>query len=266
LDERDFAELISVFLKGNEPDKNPNKEESDGATNTGPSSSEAEVRKNIIEALAERIKESQEVEGTEGYPATESAEPSIEETTMQGKTGPGEAIPGEESFIEQEAEEEATAVESKGIEAFETRGPEEAGTEEQLITKEEVDQLLSKEEPAEIVTLQQILHRFTSLDGVIAALLVTRDGFIVDYASNIEFDLDMVSAVVATGFGTLDKIGYELEQGALQLAMLEYEQGPVVISPLVQDIALVVVASQWTTLGRIRWEIKKQSDELVANL
>jgi predicted regulator of Ras-like GTPase activity (Roadblock/LC7/MglB family) len=29
---------------------------------------------------------------------------------------------------------------------------------------------------------------------------------------------------------------------------------------------LAVVASQWATLGRIRWEIKKQADELVASL
>ncbi|OFW35088.1 MAG: hypothetical protein A2074_07320 [Candidatus Aquicultor primus] len=117
-----------------------------------------------------------------------------------------------------------------------------------------------------MVTLQQILHRFTALDGVIAALLVTRDGFIVDYASNIEFELDMVSAVVATGFGMLDRIGSELERGALSTGMLEYEEGTVVISPLVPDIALVIIASQWTTLGRIRWEIKKYGDELIANL
>jgi len=40
----------------------------------------------------------------------------------------------------------------------------------------------------------------------------------------------------------------------------------VIIAPIVPDIALVVVASQWTTLGRIRWEIKKHRDELIASL
>ncbi|MDI6817012.1 MAG: roadblock/LC7 domain-containing protein [Actinomycetota bacterium] len=222
MDEKDFAELISVFLKGSELGKDAAGKEQGSIDDTfdpESSSNEAEVRKNIIEALAERIKESQEAEEVAG--AENPAETPEEET------------------------------------------PE---VEEELITKEEVDQLLSKEEPAEIVTLQQILHRFTALDGVIAALLVTRDGFIVDYASNIEFELDMVSAVVATGFGMLDKIGSELERGALSTGMLEYEEGTVVISPLVPDIALVIIASKWTTLGRIRWEIKKYGDELIANL
>lgn len=218
MDEKDFAELISVFLKGSELGKETAEKErgsTDTALDPELSSNEAEVRKNIIEALAERIKESQEAEEVEATAISEPPAPAVEE---------------------------------------------------ELITKEEVDQLLSKEEPAEIVTLQQILHRFTALDGVIAALLVTRDGFIVDYASNIEFELDMVSAVVATGFGMLDRIGSELERGALSTGMLEYEEGTVVISPLVPDIALVIIASQWTTLGRIRWEVKKYGDELIANL
>ena len=231
MDEKDFAELISVFLKGSELGKDTAEKEkgsTDAAFDPESASNEAEVRKNIIEALAERIKESQEAE----------------EVTASAPSGTATTAPNTEETPEDETPE----------------------VEEELITKEEVDQLLSKEEPAEIVTLQQILHRFTALDGVIAALLVTRDGFIVDYASNIEFELDMVSAVVATGFGMLDRIGSELERGALSTGMLEYEEGTVVISPLVPDIALVIIASQWTTLGRIRWEIKKYGDELIANL
>jgi hypothetical protein len=252
LDEKDFAELISVFLKGSEAGKDTadrDNESTDTAFDSESSANEAEVRKNIIEALAERIKESQEAEDTVAAISSETA--TIADDTVSDRWASVEEGAGGPS---QEAIEEKPREETSG------------GEEEQLITKEEVDQLLSKEEPAEIVTLQQILHRFTALDGVIAALLVTRDGFVVDYASNIEFELDMVSAIVATGFGMLDKIGSELERGALQFGMLEYENGTVVITPLVPDIALVVVASQWTTLGRIRWEIKKHGDELIANL
>ncbi|HZD60131.1 MAG TPA: roadblock/LC7 domain-containing protein [Anaerolineae bacterium] len=255
MDERDFAELISVFLKGNEPDKNSDhkeKEESDAVKDTSSSPRGAGVRKNIVETLAERVKESQGIEGNEAEPVGKRKEPG-------GKKRP---------LVDQERQVEISATEDKEPAASKTEEPEETKREreEQLITEEESDRLLNKKEPEEIIALQQILHRFTSIDGVIAALLVTRDGFVVDYASNIEFDLDMVSAVIATGFNTLDKIGHELEQGALRLAILEYEQGPVAISPLIQDVALVVVASQWTTLGRIRWEIKKRSDELIANL
>ncbi len=228
MDERDFAELISVFLKGNEPEEtsdNKRKKKASATKDSENQASEAEIRKNIIEALAEKIKESSNLESAGENPA-------LKETVV------------EENILEQAAE----------------------GIEEELVTKEEVEQLLSGNETLNIVNLQQILQRFTDLDGVIAAILVTRDGFTIDYTSNIEFDMDMVSAVVATGFGTLDKIGYELNQGGLTVAMLEYEHGPVLVSPLIEDIVLIVVASQWTTLGRIRWEMKKRSSEIIAHL
>lgn len=239
MDERDFAELISVFLKGTEPKENPeSRNESETDSDTDQQASNAEFRRNIIEALAERIKESQGMGQEEEL---------------------ADLIP-----VEAELLGEAIIFESNGA-GTQPEEPEQPA-EEQLVTKEEVDKLLSKNEPADIIPLQRILHRFLELDGVIAALLVTRDGFTVDYASNIEFEFDMISAVIATGFNALDKIGYELNQGGLEIAMLEYENGPVVVTPLIHDVALVIVASQWTTLGRIRWEIKKQGDELKANL
>ncbi|MHB8842582.1 MAG: roadblock/LC7 domain-containing protein [Candidatus Aquicultor sp.] len=251
MDERDFAELISVFLKGNEPDETPEDKASDetGTAETKQASSEAEIRKNIIEALAEKIKGSQSAEDA----GIESQSNDLEEPESAEEDTPEQIFPGITGNEEPGAEEFAVSEPAQNISDI-------------LVTKEEVDKLLSKNEPEEIVTLQQILHRFTDLDGVIAVLLVTRDGFTVDFSSNIELDLDIISAVVATGFGSLDKVGYELNQGALSTAMLEFENGPVVIAPIVPDIALVVVASQWTTLGRIRWEIKKRSDELIASL
>lgn len=256
MDERDFAELISVFLKGSESEETPenNADNEANLAQTKQASSEAEIRKNIIEALAEKIKGSQAPEDTGNIEVTsqgneleepESTEEETSEEAFEEMTGTGNEEPGAEEFAVSEPVQSLS---------------------DTLVTKEEVDKLLNKDEPEEIVTLQQILHRFTDLDGVIAALLVMRDGFTVDFASNIELDLDMISAIVATGFGALDKIGYELNQGVLQTAMLEYENGPVVITPVVPDIALVVVASQWTTLGRIRWEIKRHSDELIASL
>ena len=229
MDDRDFAELISVFLKGNESEETPDSKKKVTRPNSEKDSenqiSEAEIRKNIIEALAEKIK---------GSGGIESAEETL---------APKETIV-EEVILKQPVED----------------------IKEELVTKEEVEQLLNSDETLDLVNLQQILHQFIDLDGVIAAVLVTRDGFTIDYASDIELEMDMVSAVIATGFGTLDKIGHELNQGNLTTAMLEYEHGPVLISPLIKDAMLIVVASQWTTLGRIRWEMKKKSAEIVAHL
>lgn len=238
MDERDFAELISVFLKGAEGEKAAReKEEGTPVPSDEEPKSESEIRRNIIEALAEKIKETQEPQEQETSPE-KLGEPTVSQTPAES--------PGGQVF--EEAERPA---------------------EEQLITKEEVDKLLNKEEsrePAEIVPLQQILYRFLSLDGVSAAILATRDGFTVDYASSEELEFDMISATIATCFNYLEKVGNELDRGLLDIAMLEYEHGPVIIAPLVHDVWLAIVASNWTTLGRIRWEIKKYAGELIAHL
>jgi len=242
LDERDFAELISVFLKGNEPDDSSKEKKGDGGDKeTSQSVSETELRKNIIEALAEKIKETQE-----SQPEDFSVGAMLEEAAS------AEEIMEEAPSIE-EAVEEVISEEPANIE-------------EDLVTDEEVSKLLSDSKPSEDASLHHVLSYLTDLDGVTSALVVSRDGFIVDHVSNVKFELDMVSAVVATGFNILDKIGQELKNGEFEAAMIEYANGPVVISPLVEDIMLVVTASSDTTLGRIRWEVKKQKEKIVANL
>ena len=246
MDERDFAELISVFLKGseqNKPGEQKNEEINAAENDQQQPASEAEIRKNIIEALAEKIKESQAPEITEAAVVeTAAVQPQTQSETPETK------------------EAGRVAEETTEVLAEETILPEE------IVTEEEVEQLLSVKEIDESIPLQRVLNRFLQQDGIMAALLVTRDGFTVDYVASIEVDLDMVSAVVATGFSHMARIGEELRHGDLQITMLEYESGPIVIAPLTYDVYLVVVASQWATLGRIRLEIKKQTDDLLANL
>jgi len=242
LDERDFAELISVFLKGSEPDDSSDEKKSDDIDKgTGQSVDEAELRKNIIEALAERIKESQEPRSEDFLVEDILAEAANAEEIM-------EEAPSIEEAVNEAASEDPASIE------------------EDLVTDEEMSKLLSDSKPSEDASLHQVLSRLTDLDGVISALVVSRDGFVVDHVSNVKLELDMVSAVVATGFNILDKIGQELKNGEFETAMVEYADGPVVISPLTEDIMLVVTASSETTLGRIRWEVKRQRENIAANL
>jgi predicted regulator of Ras-like GTPase activity (Roadblock/LC7/MglB family) len=293
MDERDFAELISVFLKGSESTDELIIEENDeqASTTAHVQSNEAEIRKNIIEALAEKIRESQdknpaqaeqieqtpaietervktEVETVEVPEASLGADNSPREGTRKGEKETASAGTTGETVSADAAIDTETGTDTVTTTATvaDTETEPVAGISNDLVTEEEVVTLLLGEDREEDASLQKILHRFLKLDGIVAALLVSRDGFTVEHVRNVEFDLDMVSAIVATGFGSLDKIGNELDRGDLRIAMLEYLNGPVILAPLVPDIVLVIVASQWATIGRIRWEIKKQTDELIISL
>jgi predicted regulator of Ras-like GTPase activity (Roadblock/LC7/MglB family) len=299
MDERDFAELISVFLKGSDTNNDiastDIEEQSFDASNTN--ADEAEIRKNIIEALAEKIRESKDKTQLPEKNTAERTQDTAQAVAVDVKDNVDDSNEKESANLAEENVALQTTVEStsnnvnktssNGIAAEATLidtahqeivNPTNADTKtdsslaaEDLVTEEEAETLLIGNEYIDEhgidVPLQHILQRFLELDGVSAALLVSRDGFTVEHVSKMELDdLDTISAIIATGFGLLDKIGDELNQNALQIAMLEYLNGPIIVTPLVHDVVLVIVASQWATLGRIRLEIKRQSSELIVNL
>jgi predicted regulator of Ras-like GTPase activity (Roadblock/LC7/MglB family) len=295
MDERDFAELISVFLKGsdtnNEISGTDTEEQSFDTSNT--TADEAEIRKNIIEALAEKIRESKDKGQLPENDVAERAQDTGQAVAGIVKDNNKKQSPNliEEKnalqTISESPSDDSDKVSSNKIEdevVLPDVTPQEISSvdnadvktdsgpiAEDLVTEEEAETLLIGndyiDEHGIDVPLQHILQRFLDLDGVNAALLVSRDGFTVEHVSKMDLDdLDTISAIIATGFGLLDKIGSELSQNALQTAMLEYLNGPIIVTPLVHDVVLVVVASQWATLGRIRLEIKRQSSELIVNL
>jgi hypothetical protein len=48
--------------------------------------------------------------------------------------------------------------------------------------------------------------------------------------------------------------------------LVELDQGPIIMSPLSPDELIAIVASNEANVGRIRYELKKNKDRLVAAL
>lgn len=110
--------------------------------------------------------------------------------------------------------------------------------------------------------IQAILAEFTSIEGVHTACLVGRDGFLLDSIARKGIDAEMIGAIASSGFGSAESMGTQLGQGELRMTMLEYENGPVMFSPVGDDAFLVIVADQETNLGWIRISIKKNSKKI----
>lgn len=112
--------------------------------------------------------------------------------------------------------------------------------------------------------IQAILADFTNIEGVHTACLVGRDGFLLDSIARQGIDAEMIGAIASSGFGSAESMGNQLGQGELNMTMLEYENGPVMFSPVGDDAFLVIVADQETNLGWIRISIKKNSKKIAA--
>lgn len=135
-----------------------------------------------------------------------------------------------------------------------------------------------KERSLNIMALNQILKEVVQIKGVSSVAVVDSQGGVIESVSDLGHDFSTISSLVIEGIHSSRKLAGMLEEGELQQTVLEYEQGPVVLSPLknrnaidssLQDspIAVVVLDSS-NSLGRARLKLGKllpQIAEMVNN-
>lgn len=114
--------------------------------------------------------------------------------------------------------------------------------------------------------LKPLLEEFLKVEGVSAAVVVGRDGFVIESAVSGKVDIEALGAMVSTGLGTSEAMGSTLGKGALSQMLVELEKGPIILSPLSDDELIAIVGDTTSNVGRIRYELKKNKDRIVAAL
>ncbi|MEB2836968.1 MAG: roadblock/LC7 domain-containing protein [Desulfurococcales archaeon] len=114
--------------------------------------------------------------------------------------------------------------------------------------------------------VRRILGEIAKIEGVQGALLVSKDGFIIDAViPSAEINKDAVAAMVTSMFDAATNFSREFGLGDLSLMTIEYKNSMALGAPI-GDAYLVVLAESGATIGRIRYEIQKQKDRLKAAL
>ncbi len=110
--------------------------------------------------------------------------------------------------------------------------------------------------------LRQVLSELVKTEGINAAVVVGRDGFVLDGISNRSaLDTEAVGAIISTGIGSAEVMGGELKVGTMTQSMFEYSDGVIVLS-LAGEAILAVVADPKANLGMVRFQVKKRSPEI----
>ena len=113
-----------------------------------------------------------------------------------------------------------------------------------------------------MATTKEILGDLAKVQSIEAVCLVARDGFLLESIGRSGIDKEMIGAIASSGFGASDSMGRQLDKGTMQICMIEFEKGPVLLSPVGEDAFLVIVADKEANLGMIRLKLKKHSGEL----
>ncbi len=114
-----------------------------------------------------------------------------------------------------------------------------------------------------MASANELLQELVKVGGVRTAVVVGRDGFVIDGVSNgSHLDTETVGAVISAGIGSSEVMGRELKVGLMSQGMMEYSGGLIMMSLVGDDAILAVVADTHANIGYVRLQIKKRLAEI----
>ncbi|MEB2837143.1 MAG: roadblock/LC7 domain-containing protein [Desulfurococcales archaeon] len=112
--------------------------------------------------------------------------------------------------------------------------------------------------------LKKLLTDLTRLDGVKGALVVSKDGMVLDAVVPAkDIDAEDLGASVTQAVAVAEKIGGSFDLGNLSMFSVEYDDGMIVIGDL-GDNFVMVIADKNAMVGMLRNEIRKMKGKIKA--
>src|SRR2546428_10389596 len=99
--------------------------------------------------------------------------------------------------------------------------------------------------------LRGILDALLKVEGGAAAGVVGGDGFAIESVSSNPVDTDSVAAIAASSLTAAEAMGEALKLGTMGSILIEYELGPVAVTPAGPEAVLAVVGNHGANLGRV---------------
>ena len=124
-------------------------------------------------------------------------------------------------------------------------------------------------EPQEPITvppaigLKTTLGQLAAIPGVGLAVLVDREGFLIESSGEIREETELSWALASHLVETSGRIGQALDEGTLHGVILEFERGMVLLHSVGSAALLGVVLQDVTALGKLRYSVKKALPELI---
>jgi predicted regulator of Ras-like GTPase activity (Roadblock/LC7/MglB family) len=106
--------------------------------------------------------------------------------------------------------------------------------------------------------LNSVLERFLTIDGVSLAAVVGTDGLVIENAGQPGFDVEAVSAVATSALGAAQSLAEEVTKGRLVQAMVEFENGVIVMEPVGELGVLLVLTESTASIGRVRLVARRE--------
>lgn len=114
--------------------------------------------------------------------------------------------------------------------------------------------------------LREIIQGFDAGDSVRGAAIISEDGLVIHDALNAEADGDAVAALAVTTMRHAEQFGGAGRCGPLRTAVLDFGEGPAILTTLGASATLVILARPGRDLGPLLYEIRTNHSSLTGLL
>lgn len=114
--------------------------------------------------------------------------------------------------------------------------------------------------------LREIIQGFDAGDSVRGAAIISDDGLVIHNALGAEADGDAVAALAVTTMRHAEQFGGAGRCGPLRTAVLDFGEGPAILTALGASATLVVLARPGRDLGPLLFEIRTRRTSLTGLL
>jgi uncharacterized protein len=113
-------------------------------------------------------------------------------------------------------------------------------------------------------SIRDLVAAIRQREGVDAAVVLGRDGLLIDGQLTEGLDADDIAARIPAILGPADELGAAANGGELVTAVLEYRRGMAIVSVLTTDAVLLVLASPGAAVGQLLLEIRRNRERIAA--
>ena len=115
-----------------------------------------------------------------------------------------------------------------------------------------------------MATIRDLVGVLRQREGVEAAVVLGRDGLLIDGQSVPGLDSEGIAALVPSIVAAAEEFGAHSNRQHLSTAILEYEKGVAIVSVLTADAVLLVLAQTGANLGKLLYELRRNRENIAA--
>ena len=113
-------------------------------------------------------------------------------------------------------------------------------------------------------TIRDLVGAIRQREGVEAAVVLGRDGLLIDGQAVDHLDAENVAAHVPQIVTFADEFGEIAARGPLSTAVLEHQNGLAILSVLSAEAILLVLVQPSANLGQLLFELRRNREHIAA--